>query len=441
MLADPALFTRCQNILKPKYFEMDSGEGFEKVIEFILDYAEKYKGIPNHLMIKNTCNIIIPKFPEEVLPSHTEWFLDSVENFCRHKAIEYAIMDSADLLAKKDFGKMEKIIKEAIMVGLQRDLGISCFKDPRGVVEALMAENGNLSTGWKSVDNVLYQVSKGELILFAGATGGGKSVTLANIAWNIALQGQDVIYFTFELGDKLVAKRIYSMVSEIPGRDIVKNLDTMEIRVKSATKDVGNLQVKFMNSGATPADLSAYLKNYQIENNGKTPLAIVVDYIDGMNCNDRSVDSSNTFHKDRLVAEALRNLASDFGLTVYSAIQLNRDAYGDENTFNTGKIAGGISKAFTCDALIAINITDALKDRNAMQFHFMKTRNSNGVNKTVEMTYDTKTLRITDGTQVETEQEQVVNKAIKHLKQKNLENNIKTNSVKSLLEKAKGKVK
>ena len=60
-----------------------------------------------------------------------EWFLDTFEQFCRHKALEKAILDSTDLLEKQDYGSVETKIKEASQVGLVKDLGLDYFENPK----------------------------------------------------------------------------------------------------------------------------------------------------------------------------------------------------------------------------------------------------------------------------------------------------------------------
>ena len=47
-------------------------------------------------MIKAETGMSIEKLDN--IAQHEEWFVDEFETFCRHKAIEKAIIDSADLL-------------------------------------------------------------------------------------------------------------------------------------------------------------------------------------------------------------------------------------------------------------------------------------------------------------------------------------------------------
>ena len=59
-----------------------------------------------------------------------DWFLDEFEAFTRTKELERAIMSAAELLESGDFGPVEKLIKDAVQISLQRDLGTDYFEDP-----------------------------------------------------------------------------------------------------------------------------------------------------------------------------------------------------------------------------------------------------------------------------------------------------------------------
>jgi KaiC/GvpD/RAD55 family RecA-like ATPase len=106
--------------------------------------------------------------------------------------------------------------------------------------------------------------NRGELNIFAGGSGAGKSLFLANLGVNFALAGLNVVYLTLELSEALVSMRIDSMVTGVSTREIFKNLDDIEMKVKMIGKKSGMLQVKYMPSGKTVNDIRAYLKEYEI---------------------------------------------------------------------------------------------------------------------------------------------------------------------------------
>jgi hypothetical protein len=389
MLTDFELFVRCQNILKSEYFE----SSLQPTVKFILEYAEKYKGVPTPEIIKAETNLDINK-SGNVMESEKEYFLNSVEKFCRHMAIERAILKSADLLEEGYYGDLESLMKDAVLVSLNRELGTNYFEDPRARLEKLLNQNGNISTGWKSIDNAIYNLGKGELAIFTAVLGGGKSVALQNLTVNWALQNYNVIYFTLELSEELTSKRLDAMITGIPNASIFRQIDKVELVVKMKEKHLGAIQVKYMKPGTNTNDIKAYLKEYQIKNS-KKPDMIIVDYLDLMYPNSKKVELSNFFVKDKFVSEELRGLAMEEGVVLATACQINRGGFEELNP-TAANISGGISKAMTADLVVNVHNTPAGRERGEITFMLMKTRNSGGVGKHIPLNFDVDTLRITD---------------------------------------------
>lgn len=388
MLSDPEAFIQCQNIIQPNYFD----NSLQSTVGLILEHSEKYKGLPAVELIKAQTGVDISLV--EVTDATRAWFLDQIELFCRHRAIEGAILQSADLVEQGYYGDLETIMKEAVLISLNRSLGTNYFEDPRKRLEKLLHQNGNISTGWKSVDSIMYKLGRGELAIFTAVTGGGKSVALQNLTVNWAIQNYNVVYFSLELSEELVSKRLDAMITSIPNASIFRQIDKVEIILKQQERHLGAIQIKYMKPGTTTNDIRAYLKEYQIQHN-KKPDMIVVDYLDLMHPNSKRVDPSNFFAKDKLVAEELRALAMELEIVSATACQVNRSGYGELDP-TAANIAGGISKAYTADLIINITNTPASRERGEIGFHFMKTRNSGGVGKHIALKFDVDTLRITD---------------------------------------------
>ena len=140
------------------------------------------------------------KLPEE----NYNWLMDEFETFSRHKGLERAIIKSSDLLESGDYGPVEKLIKDAVQVGLTKDMGTDYFADPRARLLKIKDNNGQVSTGWPTMDKRLFGgMNRGELNIFAGGSGAGKSLFLANLGVNWALAGLNVLYLTLELSEEL----------------------------------------------------------------------------------------------------------------------------------------------------------------------------------------------------------------------------------------------
>ena len=335
------------------------------------------------------------KDPGELREEHYDWLLAEFETFSRHKALEAAILKSADLLEKGEYGPVEDLVKKAVQIGLQKDLGTDYWADPKARLEAIKSNNGQVSTGWSAIDKKLFGgFNRGELNIFAGGSGAGKSLFLANLGVNWALAGMNVLYLTLELSENLVSMRVDSMTTDIPSRDIFKDVDDVHMKVKMIGKKSGAFQVKYMPSGKTPNDVRSFIKEYEIKT-GKKIDVLLIDYLDLLMPNGSKVSAENLYIKDKFVSEELRNLAMELNTVFVTAAQLNRGAV-EEIEFDHSHISGGLSKIQTADNVFGIFTSRAMRERGRYQLQLMKTRNSGGVGQKIDLEFDIDSLRIRD---------------------------------------------
>ena len=389
LVTEPELYARCSNIVQPDYFDATLRES----VEFIQEYSDEHSAMPGFEILNAKTKGKFEKVP--VTKHETDWFLGEFEQFCKHKALEKAIIESADLLETQEYGTVEGIIKEAVSIGLTKNLGTDYWQDPLARLTELRDKNGSTSTGWKTIDDKLYGgFNRGELSIFAGGSGAGKSLFLQNLALNWAEAGFNVIYLSLELSEGLTAMRLDSMITGYSTREIFKNIEDVELKVKMHGKKKGNLQIIQLPNGCTVNDIKVYLKEYTTQT-GVEPQCILVDYLDLMMPAQRKVPPSDLFIKDKFVSEELRNFAVEGNYLFATASQLNRGAV-DEIEFDHSHIAGGISKIQTADNVIAIFTSRIMRERGRVQIQFMKTRSSSGVGQKVELDFDINTLRIQD---------------------------------------------
>jgi replicative DNA helicase len=390
LLADAESFARAQNIFNPKSFDRK----LQPIAKFVKDYMDNYKVMPE-VEIVNAEHDIKLKEAKDLDPAHFNWLLDEFETFCRHKALEQAILSSADLLERGDYGPVEDMVKEAVQVGLTRDLGTDYFEDPKGRLEALKNNNGQISTGWQNLDKKLFGgFNRGELNIFAGGSGAGKSLFLQNLAVNWATAGLNVCYISFELSEQLTAMRLDAMMTNIPTRKVFPEIDNVEMKVKMLAKKSGNLQIKYLPSGSNVLDVRTYLKELELKNKKKID-CILIDYLDLMMPKSKRISPADLFIKDKYVSEELRNLVVEKHCVLATASQLNR-ASVEEIEFDHSHISGGLSKIQTADNVIGIFTSRAMKERGRYQIQFMKTRSSSGVGQKVDLEFDVDSLRIRD---------------------------------------------
>jgi archaellum biogenesis ATPase FlaH len=390
LISDPTLFSRCQNIVDPGYFNRK----FRPSVELLQNHSTEFNSIPTLEQIQAVGGVELLPI-ENITPDHHNWFLREFETFCRHKALEAAIIESTDLLEKQDYGTVENKIKAAVQTGLVKDLGLDYFENPKERLEWIKQQAGATSTGWKGIDQKLYGgMNRGEINIFAAPSGGGKSLFLQNLAVNWVMAGLNVVYISLELSEQLISMRLDAMVSGYGTRDVMKNIDDVDLRVRMKAKGAGNLRVKQMPSGVNANDVRVFLREYEIECGEKID-CLLVDYLDLMMPISAKISAENLFVKDKYISEELRNLAVERDILHATASQLGRSAV-EEVEYDHSHIAGGISKVNTADNVIGIFTSNAMRERGRYQIQFMKTRSSAGVGSKVDLKFDTDTLRIED---------------------------------------------
>ena len=303
-LEDATSYVCVQNIYNPQNFD----RSLRPAAEFIKEHSDKHKTMPDRQQISATTGVKLQPVPD-LNEGHFDWFMGEFEAFTRRQELERAILKSADLLEKGEFEPVEKLIKDAVQISLTKDMGTDYFADPKARIEKYFNSGGQVSTGWPQLDRLLYGgFSRGELNIFAGGSGSGKSLVMMNIALNWLQQGLSGVYITLELSEELTSLRTDAMLTNMSTKDIRRDIDTTELKVKLVAKKSGNYQVKGLPAQSNINDIRAYLKEYQIQT-GKRVDFVMIDYLDLLMPVCAKVSPNDLFVKDKYVSEELRNLA------------------------------------------------------------------------------------------------------------------------------------
>lgn len=377
LISSADTFALCQNIIRPRYFNPE----FRKTVQFLSTYYQKYNATPSVEQIEAETSLKLKH--HNITTDQVKYCATEIEHFCKQQAMEAAIMDAPEFIDKGDHGRVEQMVKDALAVSLNQDMGIDYFADPTTRLEEASLSPARTSTGWPSFDDALDGgLARTEVILFTANSGGGKSICLSNLARTFVLAKMNVLYISLELSEDLVSKRFDTMFTGVPSvfhqqkhSEIAKQL----VRMKD---QVGNLKVKYMPSGSNANDFRAYIREYELKYK-HIPDLLIVDYLDIMSPT-INISANNIWEKDKLSTEQLRQIGMDYKMFVATASQQNRDGINNPN-LTQGVIAGGISKINTVDIVASIIRTDPMRAKGEIGFHFLKTRNSDGVGKTLMM--------------------------------------------------------
>ena len=390
MMQDAQSYIRVQNIYNPENFD----RSLREVAKFLQQHSADHKILPTYEQIRAVTGVELRPIPDAI-DGHQEWFMNEFEGFSRKEELSRAILKAADLLEEGDYDPVEKLIKDAVQISLTKDMGTDYFNDPRARIDKYFNSGGQVSTGWPTMDKILYGgMSRGELNIFAGGSGSGKSLVMMNIALSWLQAGLSGVYVTLELSEELCSLRTDAMLTGMGTKEIRKDIGTTELKVKMVSKKAGQYRVKQFPAQSNINDIRSYLKEVQIQTGIRVDF-VMVDYLDLLMPVSVKVNPNDQFIKDKYVAEELRNLSQELNVLMVTASQLNRSAV-EEIEFDHSHIAGGISKINTADNVFGIFTSRAMKERGRYQIQCMKSRSSTGVGMKIDLEYNIETMRITD---------------------------------------------
>jgi KaiC/GvpD/RAD55 family RecA-like ATPase len=390
MLTDAQSFVRVRNIYNAENFDRTLREA----AKFIVEHSDRHRVLPTIEQVQAVASVHLAAVPG-LDEGHLTWFLDEFESFTRKQELERAILKAADLIEKGDFNPVEKLVKDAVQISLTKDLGTDYWADPADRINRYFNSGGQVSTGWPQLDKIMYGgFSRGELNIFAGGSGSGKSLVMMNIALNWLQQGLHGVYITLELSEELTSLRTDAMLNDMSTKEIRKNIDDAALKIRVASKRAGNYRIKYLPAQSNINDIRSFLKEYQIQTGNRVDF-VMIDYLDLLMPVSAKVSPNDLFVKDKYVSEELRNLSKELGMLMITASQLNRSAV-EEVEFDHSHISGGISKINTADNVFGIFTSRAMRERGKYQIQCMKSRSSTGVGMKVDLDYNVETMRIVD---------------------------------------------
>jgi len=396
-ITDTTLLAKIITIIEPEYFD----EPLDRAVKCIKGYFTKYKNVPDVDIIHAETGIVMKS---RTLSDKDEYdyVLDEMENHCKREAMRLAILKGADVINSStetdtssgyDYGAIQTLVKEALMVTVDKDIGISQFGDDVALRHMMMQEDiDSRRIGLDPLDDLLGDVRRGEMVIFAGGSGSGKSVTLANIGAKMSLQGLNTLLLSFELKESLISLRLDSILTGVSTKKVFDNSELIQEKFTDFSTTAGSYHVKKMRKEDTANNIRAYLLEYNLTF-GYYPDVIIVDHMDLMGPVDKKV--TGRFEIDKSISEDLRDVFDEFNVFGFTASQLNREAV-DSAVKNQAMIAGGISKINTADAVVAISRTQEQLDNGEVEFQALKLRNTEMSLGGVILYWNDRNLQLTD---------------------------------------------
>lgn len=336
---------------------------------------------------------------------NTQFLLKETEKFIKKVQLTQAVYDAADILNKgEEFEPIISKVTDALNVNFDTTGGLDYNSSIDERVEYYHQSLRGLSTGVKAADNMLNGGFMDKTLnVFLSASGGGKSAALVSVAAHMILKGRNILYITLEMSEKEIAKRFDANILDYETKAL-KSTSAEEVATafNNIKHQLGQLYIKEYSAGTfNTLQLKALVEDYK---NTKGVLfdAICIDYLTLMSSYRTTLaKSGGTYGFYKSISEELHGFSkvceangNRTGIPIISASQLRREAF---NSLEVGmdSISDSIGIIQTCDLVIGILSTDALRERKESIWRFMKNRNS-GILKDIVVKTDFSKMRFSD---------------------------------------------
>ena len=182
----------------------------------------------------------------------------------------------------------------------------------------LNKSNKKVSTGYPILDSNL-NISEHDLVILAGATGGGKTTFALNLLNNMSKNYQ-CYYFNMEMGKNILYKRLVAMQTGIELK-YLNNFDNLTLEQKQKVKDslyeIENRKIILLNKSQSISDVKKQIAN--IKNDKHT--IVFLDHIGLIKSSGNSL-----YEKMTNIAKELRSISLDYNCTIIGLCQLSRSS-------------------------------------------------------------------------------------------------------------------
>ena len=374
LLNDKPFLQNIADVITADYFESPAHKW---IIGVILDYYSKYHTYPTMEVLKielkkEENEVLQISIKEELKQAYTatqddiDYVKEEFFNFCKNQRLREALLSSVDLLKTGEFEGIRKMIDEALKAGNEKNIGHEYDKD----VESRFREEEDkkIPFPWKVFNDITDGgIGGSNLMLLFAPPGIGKSTVVCNIAAHCIKTGYNIVYYTLELDERYVGKKIDSILTGVE----VKMLKFHRKEVEAAVRNLkGRIVIKEYSPGrASLGTIESHLKQLEA-NNDFIPDLVIIDYPDLLK--PRKVRKEAKEELDDIYTD-LKGMAKDLKIPFVCPSQINRMGAKDE-IIEGDKVAGSFQKMMIADFSVSLSRRRKDKINGTGRFHIMKSR-------------------------------------------------------------------
>ena len=401
-------YLQISSLVRPEYFEYPIHSNIYKAVS---KYYEEYKSIPKDLHLLESVKEFEGStedhsdYSDEIYKinsmdascvGHTEFFLDIIEKFAQKSAMREAITNSIGLLKDDRIGEIEELVRDALCINRNVDLGHAYFSSVLERFERSFQEkDGNrhptvFDTLTKELEGGL---GNKELAMVVAPPGVGKSLYLVNQGVQALMSNKKVLYISLEMSEDRIASRFDSVMTLIPQKKLKDSLNLLQKRLElfGSKFPGGQLMIKEFPTGLANINdirsLLVQLENYE----DFKPDVVLIDYLELLR---PTRDGLAEYQAQQRISEELRGIAVECDVLVWTATQTNRQGRSVK-LITDAELADAYGKIRTCDYAISLNQTEEEFDDSVMRCYVMKSRNGKQ-RFVVPLSMDYSTLTMTE---------------------------------------------
>lgn len=379
ILDDREFSDRMLEVLNVEYLEFKYLQVF---IEKIFSYKKKYTAHPSYETLKiilksdiSDHNDVLQKQIRDYyarslsnmdILANAEYVKDKALDFCRKQKLREAMIKSTSLLKNSSFDEISQVINDALKAGAESNQGYDFLADFEKRYEVINRDT--ITTGWDKVDDIINGgAGRKELGVVIAPTGCGKSMVLVHLGAQALKAGMNVVHYTFELAETVIAKRYDSCLTGFPLNTLTDHKDAIWKQIKDVE---GKLIVKeYPTKTASTNTLRAHLT--KLIQSGTKPDMIIVDYADLMRTTTQRKEKREELES---IYEELRAIMQEHNVVGWTASQTNRTGLESE-IITMQSISEAFNKCFVADFIFSVSRTTEDKQTNGGRIYIAKNRN------------------------------------------------------------------
>jgi RecA/RadA recombinase len=374
---DLTFFDRVADILDPGFFD---GESKQWIVEKALDFHHEYKDKPTLDYFKEETGKIgsdslrasvvnnLRKVYSKAGSSDMEYVKENFLKFCKQQKVKNTIEEAVDLLKINDYETIQSKMDEALSAGIRKDLGHDYMEDAKARMNEPARDT--IETGYPVLDGEVLDggLAGGEIGVFMGATGAGKSWILSTLGANAMEAGYNIVHYTLELSENQTGFRYDSIFTDYSPTEVQ---DHKEEVLSELQHIQGNASIQYWpTKGASTQTIRSHLE--RMETIKWKPDVILIDYADllrplGAQRSDGNYEQMGNIYED------LRKLSGEVDIPIWTVSQTQRQAVR-EKVVKGDRIADSWKKAMTADFICSLSRTDTDKVAETARFHVIKSR-------------------------------------------------------------------